>query len=92
MATTTTSGTTRSLLRKLGILPPSLGASAQTSNAGGTPAVLTDIELQHKHITGAEARKLSAALRMNGTITCVKVGCNELRDEVGSHAAAWTSY
>lgn len=65
--------TTKSLLKKLGILP----------TPGGLP-VLTEVELQNKHITAQDARKLCKALTSNNTITCLKVGCNELSDEVSS--------
>jgi len=67
MAATSTKG----LLKRLGILP----------TPGGLP-VLTEVELQHKHITAQDARKLCKALGASTTITCLKVGCNELADEV----------
>ena len=80
---------TKSLLRRLGILPYPVpedgGVSSSSSSASGAASMMhpiVDLELQHKHITASEAVKLCGPLRTNATITCLKVGCNELRDEV----------
>jgi hypothetical protein len=77
----------RSLLRKLGVLP-CRGANAV--DAADAAQGLLEVQLQHKHITAAQARTLCAALRFNSTILCLKVGCNELGDEVreGPRSAA----
>jgi len=63
------------LLRQLGVV------------ANGVAQAPAKVDLAHKCLTAGEARKLSSSLALNRSVTCLKLGYNQLKD-AGAAAVA----